>query len=260
MPFPFPGMNPYLENPELWPEVRHRLITAIADTIRPPLHPKYEVTVEKRIYLSDGEVLFDTENLEVSAISQSSTISQNSSIKTPPLQSESVMVTLPMPEEIREGYLEIKEVATERIVTVIEVLSLANKHVGKGREVYQENRLEVLGSSTHLVEIDLLRLGNPMRILSESPQADYRILISRRNQRPQAQLYAFSIRQQIPKFVLPLKSEDSEPWIDLQNLLLGVYERAGFDFAIDYTLEPVPPLKEEDKAWAMELLTKKGLR
>ena len=30
---PFPGMNPYLENPVFWSEVHHRLITAIADTI-----------------------------------------------------------------------------------------------------------------------------------------------------------------------------------------------------------------------------------
>ncbi|WP_392533388.1 DUF4058 family protein [Nostoc sp. C117] len=37
MPSPFPGMNPYLENPELWPEVHSRLIIAIADAIAPQL-------------------------------------------------------------------------------------------------------------------------------------------------------------------------------------------------------------------------------
>ncbi|MEQ8961940.1 MAG: DUF4058 family protein, partial [Coleofasciculus sp. C2-GNP5-27] len=35
MPSPFPGMNPYLENPELWPEVHHWLITAIAESLNP---------------------------------------------------------------------------------------------------------------------------------------------------------------------------------------------------------------------------------
>ena len=32
---PFPGMNPYLENPVFWSEVHHRLIAVIADEIEP---------------------------------------------------------------------------------------------------------------------------------------------------------------------------------------------------------------------------------
>ncbi len=40
MPSPFPGMNPYLEHPELWPEVHSRLIIAITDAIFPHLRPK----------------------------------------------------------------------------------------------------------------------------------------------------------------------------------------------------------------------------
>lgn len=47
MPSPFPGIDPYLENPELWPEVHHRLITAIADAIGPSIRPKYRVAIEK---------------------------------------------------------------------------------------------------------------------------------------------------------------------------------------------------------------------
>jgi hypothetical protein len=31
MPSPFPGMDPYLENPEFWPGVHNRLIVAIID-------------------------------------------------------------------------------------------------------------------------------------------------------------------------------------------------------------------------------------
>ncbi len=50
MPSPFPGMNPYLENPEIWPEVHHLLISILAETLNPQLLPKYRVAVEKRIY------------------------------------------------------------------------------------------------------------------------------------------------------------------------------------------------------------------
>jgi hypothetical protein len=260
MPSPFPGMNPYLEHPELWPEVHHRLISAIAIAIAPPIRPKYRVAIEKRTYLSNGEESVLVGIPDVSVISQKSTTSQTPSTTTLPTQSESVTVTLPMPEEVREGYLEIREVATGLVVTVIEVLSPTNKRPGKGREAYEQKRREVLSSPTHLVEIDLLRAGKPMPILSETPQTDYRILVGRRSRRPLAQLYAFSVQQEIPKFDLPLQSGDTEPLVDLQSLLVEIYEQAGFDLAIDYSLEPVQLLQEEDKAWADALLREKGLR
>ena len=50
---PFPGMNPYLENPVFWSELHHRFITAIADTIEENIPPQYRVAIEQRIYLSD---------------------------------------------------------------------------------------------------------------------------------------------------------------------------------------------------------------
>ena len=55
MPSPFPGMNPYLEHPDFWPEVHNRLIVVIADSLVPQVRPKYRVAIEKRIYeVNDG--------------------------------------------------------------------------------------------------------------------------------------------------------------------------------------------------------------
>ena len=48
---PFPGMDPWLEHPAIWPDVHNRLITAIADDLAPRLAPKYFVGVEQRVYL-----------------------------------------------------------------------------------------------------------------------------------------------------------------------------------------------------------------
>ena len=47
MPNPLWGMNPYLENPELWRSVHNRLIVVIADLLTPQLLPKYLVPIEK---------------------------------------------------------------------------------------------------------------------------------------------------------------------------------------------------------------------
>lgn len=261
MSSPFPGMNPYLENPELWSEVHHRLITAIAIAIAPPIRPKYRVAIEKRTYLGDVEdsVLVGIPDVAVTTKTKTSTQNKTTTA-TLPAQGESVTVKLPVPEEKKEAYLEIREVATGYVVTTIEVLSPTNKRTGKGRDAYEEKRRDVLSTPTHLVEIDLLRAGNPMQILSEIPKTDYRILVARGNRRPLAEVFGFNLQQQIPQFLLPLKSEDNEPLVDLQSLLAQVYEQAGFDLAIDYNIEPVPQLQSEDKIWVDTLLKEKGLR
>ncbi|NET59673.1 MAG: DUF4058 family protein [Symploca sp. SIO2E6] len=173
---------------------------------------------------------------------------------------EAITVRTPMPEEFRESYLEIREIGTEAVVTAIEILSPKNKRSGVGRTTYERKRLEVLGSLTHLVEVDLLRGGKPMEILEERSSGKYSILISRSNQRPDAQLYLFGIRDRIPTFRLPLSSEDEEPWVDLQDVLAQVYERAGFDLTVDYGQEPTPSVKGEDKVWLDALLREQGLR
>ena len=259
MPSPFPGMNPYLEHPEFWSEVYHRLITAIADIIAPLIRPKYYAAIEKRAYLSEIEdsVLVGIPDLAV--YTKRTPTNQTGSTVALATQTEAISVTVPIPEEIRESYLEIREVGTGTVVTVVEIISPKNKRAGEGREAYEKKRKQLLGSSTHLVEIDLLRSGQPMRVLEEI-QSDYRILISRSDRRPRAYLYAFSVRDAIPSFSLPLQSGESEPLVELQNLLNGVYERAGYDLRLDYTQEPVPKLKPEDAIWAAELLRSLSLR
>lgn len=88
----------------------------------------------------------------------------------------------------------------------------------------------------------------------------YRILVSRSDRRPQAELYPFRLQDPIPPFQLPLRHGDTEPLVDLQALLQGVYDRAGFDLAINYTREPVPPLSETDTIWTNALLQQQGIR
>ncbi|MBD2210283.1 DUF4058 family protein [Nostoc linckia FACHB-104] len=257
---PFPGMNPYLENPVFWAEVHHRLITALADTIEENIPPQYRVAIEQRTYLSDDSDSVLVGIPDVSIFSQQTSQQQYSSTVTQTATSEGITVMIPVPEYSRESYLEVREVSTGFVVTSIEVLSPKNKRTGEGRKAYETKRKQVLASLSHLVEIDLLRSGKPMSILGEVPVTDYQILISRSETRPQAKLYGFSIRERIPVFSLPLQSEDTEPILDLQSLLNGIYNRARYHLAIDYHQEPVPSLKPEDAAWADTLLRQQGIR
>lgn len=256
MPSPFPGMDPYLEQPELWPEVHSRLIVAIADALAPQLRPKYRVALEKRVYQTSGEedtLVVGIPDVSVQrSISSTNLTSVNVAVASPPVRP--VTVTIPMPETVREGYLEVREVATREVVTAIEVLSPKNKRSGEGRRAYLKKRQRVLRSFTHLVEIDLLRGWEAMPVFGNGIQAAYRILVSREERRPRAELYAFSLQDVIPSFPLPLLSGDVEPVVDLQVLLSGVYDRASYDLAIDYSHQPVPPFEEADAAWADVLL------
>ena len=260
MSSPFPGMNPYLENPAFWSEVHNRLIVNLADSLAPLIPPQYRVAIEQRTYLSDESNSVLVGIPDVAVFSQNKVTKSTSSTATFASTSESVTVTMPMPENVKESYLEIREVATSYVVTAMEILSPKNKRAGEGRKAYERKRKEVLTTTTHLVEIDLLRGGKPMLFLGEVSPSDYRIVVSRGDRRPLAQLYGFSVRQAIPSFPLPLQSEDAEPLVDLQALLNGVYERARYNLAIDYSQDPVPPLKEEDAVWADTLLREKGLR
>ena len=257
---PFPGMNPYLENPELWPEVHNWIIIAIAESLVSQLRPKYRVAVEKRVYQMTDEntVLVGIPDVSVSNSTKTQDDSSNIAVASPP--AKPVNVTLSMPEEVREGYLEVREVGTGEVVTVIEVLSPKNKRAGEGRNAYQQKRQKILTSLSHLVEIDLLHSGKPMPILeNERIKSNYRILVSRSEYRPQAELYPFELQETIPSFPLPLRQGDREPIVNLQELINGVYERAGFDLAIDYTRFSVPPLTETDAIWVKELLKKQTL-
>lgn len=46
----FPGMDPYLERPQLWTGVHSRLIVYLADQLEPLLRPRYVSAVEERVY------------------------------------------------------------------------------------------------------------------------------------------------------------------------------------------------------------------
>ncbi|NEQ22682.1 MAG: DUF4058 family protein [Microcoleus sp. SIO2G3] len=261
MPSPFPGIDPYLEHPDLWPGVHHWLIIEIARLLSPQLRPKYRVAVEVRMYETSGEnsLLVGIPDVTVKQrLTATNSTMTNVAVATQTAQP--TQVTIPVPEIIKEGYLEVREVGTEAVVTTIEILSPTNKRSGKGRQMYEEKRHQVLGSRTHLVEIDLLRMGEPLPFFGNNIESHYRILVCRGNSRPYADLYAFNLQDVIPSFPLPLRAGDTEPVVDLQMLINGVYDISGYDLVIDYNREPVPPLAEPEAVWADALLREKGLR
>lgn len=275
MPTPFPGMDPYLEKPSRWSNVHTRLIVALADDLAARVRPHYYVSVEERAYLLSFDEIEGMMRPDVAIVRESAPVyeavmattaaaaAEDTTvpplIETPP-PARPITITIPMLEEVRERFLEVRLVADGRLVTAIEILSPTNKQTGKGRQLYAEKRQAVLESETHVVEIDLLRAGKPPEFIPASQLSHYYILVSRAEQRPSATLIPFAIQQPIPTFRLPLLPGDNEPEVNLGQIFHALYDRAGFDLRIDYKHAPEPPFTEKDTAWIDALLKKAGLR
>ncbi len=166
-----------------------------------------------------------------------------------------VEVMIPMQTEVTERYLEVREMKTDRVITVIELLSPKNKRRGEGRDAYEKKRRAILRSETHLIEIDLLRGAKPMDVRGNHSEAIYRILISRRDQRPMADFYGISLQRSLPSFPVPLQGQENEPIVALQDIFNHVYDRSRYGSRIDYQ-QPLPPpkLSEFDRVWVQEWL------
>jgi hypothetical protein len=254
MSSPFPGMNPYLESPELWSAVHSRLIVAIADALADILSQDYRIEIEKRTYWSDPteDILIGIPDVTVLNHPHGNKTTSSTAVAERAL-TQPTRITLPLPEEVTERYLEIREAKTGQVITAIEILSPKNKRAGEGREAYLRKRIRILQTQTHLVEIDLLR-GSPSFLSRDILKTDYRVLISRSQDRPNADLYAFSIRDRIPDFPVPLRLGELEPTLDLQTLIDQIYQRGRYNLAIDYTQSPQPPLNSQDQIWARSLI------
>jgi hypothetical protein len=257
---PFPGMDPYLEQPAFWSSFHSKFVVAMADAIEAQLGSAYYVEVETRSYLDeeDTRLLVGIPDVGVvlGTMAEPTTESKGAIAVAEPIASISPQqVTLPIPAFVKERYLEIREVSSGSVITAIELLSPKNKRAGDGRKSYENKRALILGSLTHLVEIDLLRAGVKMPIEYVQSRSDYNILISRSQQRPQADLYSFTIRDSLPTVPIPLTEVEPELEIDLQAVFSGVYGRSRYHQRIDYgqTLPP-PNLQGSDQAWVEHLL------
>jgi hypothetical protein len=264
MPSPFPGMDPYLEDPGLWPDVHHEIIASIKAVLGAQLRPRYVARIEERVYVSNDSdpgrsVIAPDVHVVASRAGESLPAAPGGEGAV--LVAEPVVVTTLIEQEVHEPRVEIIDREGRAVVTVIEVLSPANKVRGaKGRESYELKREEVFWSPCHLVEIDLLRGGLVVGSYKRLPPHDYLVHVSPAAMRPKGLAWPIRLDQRLPVVGIPLKPGDTDAPLDLQDVLNTSYERAGYDLDLDYTREPSPPLSPEWAAWADQLLKRKGKR
>ena len=271
MPSPFPGMDPYLEEPDLWPDVHARLIAGIGELLAPQLRPRYVARVEQRTFLFDPDepadelqVVPDVRVVEhrrrhqavgggIAAIAEKTTV---------PLDVTGLVKRVGV-----QRFLEIRDSVGRRIVTVIEILSPSNKVESAGRRALLQKRKQVSDSETSWLEIDLLRRGSRTVTLKEIGEAPYIAYLDRwAPNDPEALLnrrqflWRMALRQPLPNIAVPLRPKDSDVSLELQKALDAAYDRAAYDVDVNYRVAPDPPLSRRDIRWANALLREKKIR
>lgn len=259
-------MDPYLEHPELWPGFHTALIAELSRMMNRRVTPRYVVAVEQRTYMLEPEEIVligrpDVALLETQAaerLRRSPPEDPAAAAAATATVSAPRAVTLSIPEEVRERYLEVRDVTSGEAVTVIELLSPTNKLSGTGRQRYEEKRRAAPGSLTSLVEVDLLRAGRRLPMRPADMRAPYSILVARGYRHGKADLYEFGVRDPIPAFPVPLRQGDAEPTIELRPLLDAVYDDGRYDLRLDYARPAVPPLDAGEATWGQSLTTRTG--
>jgi hypothetical protein len=239
-------MNPYLEQADVWTDFHQSYIVAIRDSLRAQLDPHYIVKIEEQLYVHEPPE--PKRFLGRSDVSAALTKARRSRKAGAAVLEAPLKVELGDVDTERLSRLEIRDRTERQLVTVIEVLSPANKYAGADREQYEAKRRHVLWSPAHFVEIDLLRGGRRMPMI-DPPDCDYCVLVSRAEERPQAGLWPWNLREPIPIIPIPVRSPDPDARLDLQQLLHHCYDSAGYHTYI-YGGSPSPALSDEDAAWA----------
>src|SRR5262245_27868350 len=159
-------MDPWLEDPTIWPSFHGRLITSIADERVPQLAPRYYVGVESRTTLLTGldiDLLYKPDITSHATESRAEVRSSSVAVvQSPEVRTYSVAIAIG--EESEETYLAIQEIPGRKLVTVIEILSPTNKKTKVARAAFLKKREDLVRTSINFVEVDLLRAGEPMPV------------------------------------------------------------------------------------------------
>jgi hypothetical protein len=270
MPSPFPGMDPYLEDSIRWPDVHQRLITYIADALQPQVRPRYHARMGERVYILQPprslypDVVLTQRAVREPALADIVTQAPGTTVAEEEELDVPIVLTLP-PVEHREPFVEIVHAAGDEVVAVIEVLSPANKTPGESRRLYRHKQQEIVDSSVHLIEIDLLSQGLLTVAISEEgwaslPQHRYLASVKRAPEQYRFEVYPIPLQRRLPRLRVPLREPDPDVRLDLQAVLTQCYENGGYADLVDYRQQPPVPLSPEEAAWVDGLLRGKGLR
>jgi hypothetical protein len=259
MPSPFPGMDPFLEAQDLFPGLHGRLIAYMAESLQTILPEPYYAEIYERVVVEETGRRIEPDvsvyRDDRFAPSGAATVRHFAATATLP-------VVVPPGDEMTETYLEILAPSgeSERTIAVIEILSPSNKRPGSTtRAQYLRKQREILQSTAHLIEIDLLRGGDHTTAVSLSSARghagdfSYHVCVSRSHDRGPFEVYGIHLRDRLPTLSIPLLPQDQDVALDFQAVFDRAYDAGPYRRRLRYderTLDP--PLSPNDATWVAE--------
>jgi hypothetical protein len=251
---PFPGMDPFLEDPGGWAGAHDALIAIMRELLNGQLGPDfiadggtsvYILAPDERRWISPDVFVIET---PIAAASPS----RRGAIATP------IRVAVAAPEAIEQPHIVIRDRASRQVIAVLELLSPINK-VPEGASVGRQSspradflrkRRETMQSQTHWLEIDLLRAGE--RPEEARGHGDYYALL-RRVGSDEAEVWPIDLRDPLPTIGVPLSPGYDDVALDLQLALDLLFERYRYAELLDYAAPPpAPPFVPADARWIAE--------
>ena len=260
MPSPFPGMDPWLEDRSVFPDLHDSLIFLIKKSLNARLPAGYYATAKMIVWLDDDQrrepdVSITTRGLRPRVVGgAASAVTTLRSLGRPPV---------PVPRE--EGYVEIHALDGRRLVTAVEVLSRSNKRGrSAGRKEYLKKQREFTQAHVNVVEIDLLRAGKHttatprqrLERLNGGP-FHYHVCVTRAGEQPELFGAVFPLDRPLPAVEVLLDAGVAPVAVDLQAALNDAYDAGRYAGLVDYTQPPTPPLTPAEQAWATDILAKR---
>jgi len=229
---PFPGVDPYTEARYLWKGIHTQLIGELSTHQLPPLlAPAYFADAEPSLQIRSQRGYPDVQIVTT----REARSAPPAGLGLPVTTATATIITpdTTEEEEPEESAIFIREAGTERLVTVIEILSYSNKTAGaEKRARYLLKRADLLASGVHLVEVDLLRWGR--RVVATLPDQPYHILVSRADEQPRSRVWSFDLSNPIPTAPLPLIEPQEQVPLPLQAAYTTIYTARGFRYRLDY--------------------------
>jgi hypothetical protein len=262
MASPFPGMDPYLEG-YLWQDVHQSLAGQFKRQLNPLLAPHYVARLAVYIisdYAPGNELGIIYPDVEVVRPKGRRLAESGSGIVSPTMTPPAMIVPAEIRLDVKLTSVHIHDVANNELITAIEILSPANKRE-PGLTSYREKRTELIAAGVHLLELDLIRRGQrPWLPEEDVPFSPYLMLLTRGGQH-YTELWPVQLSDRLPVLPVPLKGEDPDVPLDIQEALTLIHNESNYHLTLDYNAPPPrPSLTAEESEWLQGRLEKVGLR
>jgi hypothetical protein len=166
---------------------------------------------------------------------------------------EPVKIPLLSYVEIRERRIEIVKQPNRELVAVIELLSPWNKSPGAGYSEYQAKRLQIIRQPIHLIELDLLLGGKRIQLSRPVPAGEYFAYISRADDRPNCDVYAWKLPDPLPLIPVPLQAPDQAVMLDLEKVFSAAFDMGNYHRDRGFRAIMPPTIPAQRQNWVAEI-------